>query len=188
MTIKKQRGRKRKGYIYTGDNPIFEKQVEKVIALRSQKEDLLNSFKFIIGRHLHRARNGVGITLEELGLKIGVTTSQLHKYEAAETIISTSRFFLAILYLFNNKSNKFLQEFFNSLINDIQKSFNENNVSLNKEITYKIQDDKTNKMKINIQEQILKMDRNELQNILNILKLINKNKESILNNLSIEQI
>lgn len=188
MTIKKQRGRKKIGYIYTGDNELFEKQIEKTIALKEEKEAFLNAFKDIIGKYLHRARNGVGISLEELGIKIGVNASQLHKYEAAETAISTSRFFLAILYLFNHRPSKFLEEFFHSLTKDIQKSFNEKNIDLNKHFRNINPDEKSNKTKMYIQEEVLKLNKNELKNILDVLKLINKNKPSILNDLAIEEV
>jgi transcriptional regulator with XRE-family HTH domain len=188
MTIKKQRGRKRAGYIYTGDNELFEKQIEKIIALKEEKEAFLNAFKDIIGKYLHRARNGVGISLEELGIKIGVNASQLHKYETADTSISTSRFFLAILYLFNHRPVKFIEDFFQSLTKDIQKSFNEKNIDFNNNIRYVNPDEKTNKLKMHIQEEVLKLDKNELKNILYILKLINKNKENSSNNIVTEEI
>jgi transcriptional regulator with XRE-family HTH domain len=187
MTIKKQRGRKRKGYVYTGDDLFLEKQVEKSILLKEEKEAFLDSFKFIIGRYLYRARNGVGMTGEELGLKIGVNASQLQKYETAETSISTSRFFLAILYLFNNRDPQ-LMSFFLSLTKDIQKSFNEKNIDFKKDIKVKESNHKINKIKTNIQEEMLKMEEQELKNILQFLKLINKNKKNILSTLSIEEI
>jgi transcriptional regulator with XRE-family HTH domain len=179
MELKKKRGRKPKGFFHTGDScgEFLHKETDRFLSLKKKKEDVLNSFKIVIGSLVHRARNGLGMTLEELGLKIGVGTSQLRGYESGETSLSAARLFLAISFLFHNRPPEYKEDFLKNLTNNIEGLFYDRVKGIKRDTSVKNVSATIAKTRQKLQEQMLLLDPSELRKILSLTELVNKNKK-----------
>lgn len=76
-----------------------------------------DAFKLAMGKRLYYLRITHKLSLEEMGIKIGVTAQQVHKYETGQSIVSpiylhryTSEFQIPVGYLFGESNRTDIQE------------------------------------------------------------------------------
>lgn len=178
--LKETRGRKSKNYFHVMndvDRKGLAERVDKQLSANKKNKEIFHNFTTVLGTYLTRYRRALGVPVEEIALKMGVSVAQLRKYENGDTYISAGRFFIAACYLSYNDKSKDKNLFFNSLIEELQNLFYETKI-VSKEEIQSLKTTPVEKIKKRLDEEIMFLSEQELKKIYDVVFLISKNKRN----------